>query len=252
MRLAALTSIFALASTGGLHAGIFDSPILLNTRTAIVDDGLFSPSVVGRVTTDDDEHVESLFRFDVDFDGAFEGTIDTLAESTEGLIRNVRVNGIIDPFHIGAATFVDPGSPSSFFLTLTTPITPLTGKWRFDARGTVLASNNAGASESYAPALSSGFFFEHSIEGMIVASQGGSLLSEADAPSTFITTGTFDCGVGACSPLVSSFGFTGSGGGDSYAMSLSLTVSEIPVPLPGIMLGSGLLAMLGMNRLRRS
>jgi hypothetical protein len=123
----------------------------------------------------------------------------------------------------------DSDVPSSFSFFFLTPIAPLTGlvSWSADVTGTL--TDFTGDGVSAAPLGAS--LFEFLIGGTVVGIDDLGTVTSSFADTY---SGIFDCGIG-CSSLSLAIHFTGSGNGDSYAISTTLNAVAATVPEPGIL-----------------
>lgn len=272
------TAIVALAATGAQAAGVppddlptWDIQIVPGPDEGIngvVDpngdyNGIDDPDVVRRDDAMDSDRIVDIpvererRPLEVDEEGNFSLDLtdpdQKVFENDFGSLDDLTISGNVDPFHTITATFTDSGPASTFLFGILTPIVPLTGLVNYTIQGTITGTDTDGNAENFLPGLSSGFFFEHRIEGTVVSSLGNTPLTEGPTPYPFSASGSFTCGAGGCSPLVSTFGLTGSGGGDVYQMTASLVVTPAPIPVPatGVLLATGLLGAAGAARLRR-
>lgn len=196
-------------------------------------------------------------------DGRFETKVAEVDLGSTDTLTGLTYGGNVDPFHNFSATITDGGAPTTFTVTIITPIVPLTGTvlWAFE--GTLSAIDGDGNLESAAPGLPGPLFFQSFIDTTAVASLGGPPVAEVnpgdEAPTVFAANGSFACGVSGCGQIVTAFGMTGSGGNDlggadQYLITAEFTVLPAPIPLPAsaLLLAGALIAAAGLTRPRRA
>lgn len=200
-------------------------------------------------------HDDTSFWLDSDVQLDFSSGASILFDSAE-------TYGFFDPVINFAVGVTDFGAASTFHFSLEAPLAPqLTGNNAYTAALGGFFTDGAADGGSIAVAGDFGVM-DATVNGTAVTGLGGNTgFGPIFAPyGVFTDAGTIDCDAfGTCDTFGIEFGFTGSGGGDTYALNGRFELNAepdgpTPLPEPGaaLVFGAGLLLVSHVTRRQRA
>lgn len=172
--------------------------------------------------------------------------------SDDGQITITQASGEFDPILVLAFAAVDIGAPSTFTVSLISPLFPaLSGQIlsNLSVVGGLTDGSTPGDGSSVSPNANP-LVAQATIEGTGVGDAGPAVAYAYDPTRAFSygpynVSNIVDCANfgGTCDSFDLSISFLGAGGNDGYAFTAIHEIKEVPEPASFLMLGAGLLGL---------